>query len=102
MAFEGGLFVIADPPMPKLGESSSGVRVVGSSLAGNVLTIEADVRADRASRIQLQSVWGIAKVEGAELTSTRGGVFGLTFPVDGDQSSPGSYRRAKVTVEFKP
>lgn len=99
---QGGVSVIAESPRPKLGQTSAGVRVVGTNLAGNVLTIVADVRSDRESRIQLQTAWGIAKVEGAELTPTGDGVFDLTFPADGDKSSPGPYRRARVTVQFKP
>jgi len=102
IAFEGGVSVIADPPAPKLGETSTGVRVVGVNLADNVLTIEADVSSDRESRIQLQSSWRIATVKGAELTPAGDGVSDLAFPAQGDQSSPGTYHRARVTVEFSP
>ncbi len=102
MEVEGGVTLIADAPHPKLGEASSGVRVVGTTFADNVLTIEADVRSDRLSRIQLQTGWGIAKVEGAELTAAGEGVFSLTFPGGMEKSTTASHRRAVVKVEFKP
>jgi glycogen debranching enzyme len=99
---QGGVAVIAESPQPKLADASAGVRVIRTNLAGNVLTLEADVRSDRESRIQLQTVWGIANVEGADLTPTGNGIVGLAFPANRDKSSPGSYRRARVTVQFKP
>jgi hypothetical protein len=99
---QGGVSVTAETPELRLGEASAGVRVIGANLAGNVLTIEADVRSDRESRIQLQTAWGISNTEGAKLHSTADGVFDLIIPVSDDRSSSGAYCRATVTVHFKP
>jgi glycogen debranching enzyme len=99
---QGGVSVTVETPELRLGEASAGVRVIGTNLADNVLTIEADVRADRESRIQLQTAWGIAKAEGAELHSIADGLFDLTIPASRDDSPSGSYRRVRVTVQFKP
>jgi hypothetical protein len=98
----GGVSVTAETPELRLGEASAGVRVVGTNLAGNLLTIEADVRSDRESRIQLQTAWGIANEEGAALAPIAYGIFNLIIPANRDESSSGSYRRTKVMVELKP
>jgi len=100
--FHGGVSMTTETPELRLGEASAGVRVVGTNLAGNLLTIKADVRSDRESRIQLQTAWGIANAEGAALATIADGVFSLTIPVSDGQPSSDSYRRATVTVRFKP
>ncbi len=99
---KGGVSVITEAPELHLGEASAGVRVIGTNLADNVLTIEADVRSDRESRILLQTAWGIANADGAVLHSISDEVFGLTIPASDKHPSSGSYRRATVTVHFKP
>ena len=102
LEIQGGVSVIPEMAQPRLGEASSGVRVVRTSLADHVLTVEADVRSDRESRIQVKTEWGIAKVEGAELKTAGDGVFNLAIPANSEKSPSGYYRRVRVSVEFKP
>lgn len=96
----GGVSIIPVLSRLQLGEASTGVRIVATNLAKNILNIEADVRSDRVSEIQLQTGWAIARVQGAELGPARNGLFTLTVPADVVQSSQGSYHRARIVVDF--
>jgi len=99
--WQGGVQVIVAPPAPELGAASSGVRVVRASLEGDVLTIEADLPADRDAHLQLETGWQIAKAEGAHAEPSADGRVTLTFAANPNAAAPGTYRRATATVQFK-
>ena len=102
IGYDGGVSVIAVPPMPKLGEASSGVHIIGIKLAGNVLTIDADVRADRASHLRVQSTWHVASVVGADWVGMGNDMVELTIGNVGDPAVAGPYHHVAVKVQFKP
>jgi glycogen debranching enzyme len=99
--WQGGVSVIAASPAPLKGMPSTGVRIVGVHLDGDLLTIAADVPRDRASHIQLQTEWGIAKVEGAGAWTVSDGLIDLTFAAVPDAASSEPYRPARAIVQFK-
>lgn len=100
--FDGGVSVMVDPPMPKLGDASSGIRIVEVRLKEKELTIEADVRADRQAQIRLQTAWGIARVVGADWAQAGNGRADLTIAASTAKTFTGFYRHVTVTVQFKP
>ncbi len=100
--FEGGVSVIADSPMPQLGMQSAGVRIVSAILQGNVLTILADVPSDRASHLQLQTSWAVARAEGARVATISDGLLGVTFAASPGASPSVPYRSTKAIIEFNP
>jgi glycogen debranching enzyme len=97
---EGGVWVIAEAPEPRLGAPSSGIHITGVSLEGTVLTVAADVPADRESRVHLQTEWSVAKAEGARAEPPEGGRVELIFA--GGRQSASPYRHAKAVVQLKP
>jgi glycogen debranching enzyme len=99
--WQGGVQVIVDPPAPELGMASSGMRVVGASLEGDVLTIDADIPLDRESHVQLETGWGIAKAEGARLGPVADGHVTLTFAANPNAAASGGYCHARATVQFR-
>jgi len=99
--WQGGVSVIADSPAPLLGAANRGIHIIGISLEGKTLTIAADVPSDRASHLELQTDWGIAKAEGVTVEPIADGTIGLTFAgSEGATSEP--YRHARATLQFKP
>jgi glycogen debranching enzyme len=99
---QGGVQIAVAASAPLLGMASSGVRVVGVHLDGSVLTIEADVPADRAAHVQLQTEWPIVKTDGATTQTTADGRVDLTFAASLAASPAEGYCRVKANVEFKP
>jgi glycogen debranching enzyme len=98
---QGGVSVIADSATPLLGMPSAGIHVIGTSLAGNTLTIVADVPSDRESHIQLQTEWRVAGVTGAALQRGADGLVGLAFAASPDASVIAPYHRVTASVELK-
>ena len=100
LAFKGGISVVVDATPPMLGDSSAGMRVVKVRLEGPVLTIDADVRADRSSTLQLLSLWKVTGASGAMMRRIAPDRTELTF-----EAIPGAlagYRHANATVELAP
>jgi glycogen debranching enzyme len=96
--WSGGVAVIADPSTPVLGMPDSSIHAIDVHLAGNALTIVADVPSDRESHFQLKTEWELLKVEGAIARSVDQGLIELTFaPIAGAKP----YYRAKAVVQFK-
>lgn len=102
LAMQGGVSILPQLTPPILGEESTGIRMIETNLAGNSLTLEVDVRSDRVSRIQMETAWEVASVKGATLAPAGDGVFMLTIPRGNEKPAKEAYRRAVVTVTFKP
>jgi glycogen debranching enzyme len=99
---QGGVSVVVESPAPRLGMPGSGVHLVGVSLAGNILTIVADVPSDRESHLQLQTEWEVTKAEGSSVQQLGNGHIDLIFAGGQDATLSEPYHRAKALLQFKP
>lgn len=95
---QGGVSIIPDVPQPLLGDASSAMHIVGTSLNQRRLSIAADIPVDRASHLRLKTAWKIASSDGATVQTVAPGLVDLTFSSTQDASA--TYRRANATVEF--
>jgi hypothetical protein len=100
LSVQGGVSVIPEAREPFLGSSSEGVRIVNVHLAASVLTVAADVPTDCASHVRVKSKWQVGRATGATVNKTESGLLDITFNSVQNASAP--YRRAEVTIEFKP
>lgn len=100
LSLQGGVSVIPEAREPLLGSASEGVRIVDVHLAASVLTVVADVPTDCASHVRVKSKWQVGRATGATVKQTESGFVDITFNSDQNASAP--YRRAEVTIEFKP
>jgi hypothetical protein len=98
--WQGGVSIIQDAPTPQLGDASAGVHVVEVHLDGKTLTIVADLPTGCASHLRLRSEWTVAHVTGGTMQQGIDGLADLAFVATQDGNAP--YRRATVTIEFKP
>lgn len=94
--------MVMESPAPQLGMPGSGVHLVGVSLAGNVLTIVADVPSDRESHLQLQTEWEVTKADGARVQPLGNSHIDLIFAGGQDATLSEPYCRAKAVLQFKP
>jgi hypothetical protein len=100
LSLQGGVSVIPDVREPLLGSASEGVRIVNVHLAESVLTVVADVPTDCASHVRVKSKWQVGRATGATVKQAESGLVDITFNSVQNASAP--YRRAEVTIEFKP
>ena len=97
---QGGVSVIPDVREPFIGSANEGVRTVNVHLAASVLTVVADVPTDCASHLRVKSKWQVGHAAGATANQTESSFVDITFNSVQNASAP--YRRAEVTIEFKP
>ncbi len=98
LAFTGGISVMEETPNPTLGDASIGVHIVNVQLDGTLLTMDADVPANRASNVQLQTAWRASGSTGAAVQKIAPDLFELTFTAT--PGDPSAYHRVHATLHF--
>lgn len=103
VSFTDGVSV--DVPAPRItpGDSSTGLHLVGVSMANRVLTLVADVPNNHDSKIELHTQWQIAKAQGVSAQRVSDDSVELTF-VGLRSTSKGTteYASTTATVQFAP
>ena len=94
--YAGGVRVLVPAGHPSVGAVSQGLKLTSIRLAGNRLTLEADVAASAEASVQLETPWPIASVKGGRIASQQGLWSTLTFPSGAAQS--GKYHHDVMTV----
>ncbi len=97
--FTGGIS-ISIPHQPLIaGDPSSGLRIINSRLDATSMSIDADARCGRSSRILLQSPWKLKPSAGAELRAVAPGSFEAILPAESCPS--GTYKPAHIEFEIQ-
>lgn len=100
IAYAGGIRVLVPAGHPKLGAVSHGLRLTSLQLAGNRLTLQADVSTSTDASLAVETPWKIQSVHGGRIAHRQGLWSTLTFT--GSPAQPGKYEPRSMTVEFSP
>ena len=99
VGYSGGIRIDVPSTIPKLGDESSGVRVINAALNGSQLQIEADVPTGRTSFLELRSKWKLNAGENCSTKQTGSDRVEVTFA--GSSLRAGLYRRVHATIDVR-
>jgi glycogen debranching enzyme len=98
--FHGGVQVSVPHPQLRIGDSSTGLRIVDVNLKSQTLSITAYVKRAGEAHFNLRTAWKLADAKGARAESREGNVYRMALQIPEDAiSSPEGY--AKVTAELR-
>jgi hypothetical protein len=100
ITFHGGVQVSVPHPQLRIGDSSTGLRIMDINLKSQTLGITAYVKRTGEAHFNVRTAWKLADAKGARAESYEGNVYRMALQIpEGATSSPESY--AKVTAELR-
>jgi glycogen debranching enzyme len=95
----GGVSVIPETIRPRLGDTSSGIKIISVHLDGTELTIDADIPTTRASHVQLYTAWHVTGGRDVQVQPIAEGEFDVMFAASPGTLAP--WRHARTVVQIK-
>lgn len=99
IAYGGGITVLPDVVLPKIGQSSRELRVTRIDLQNEVFTIDFDYVPSAISAFELRTPWIIKAVRGATCERTLTDIYACSISAPANASGD-LYQRGKVYVTF--
>ncbi len=98
--FAGGLSLILPQPSPRVGDSSTGMKITRLDLQNQILSIDADVSSAGNAAFLIQSPWKIATLKGAKIRPLSDISYEVTMQRVSAPADSTGYTRAHAEITF--
>jgi glycogen debranching enzyme len=99
IAYHGGVTLISPVTVPRVGDSSQGLKITGVHLQGRSLTVDADIHPAGPQYVEIRTPWKPVSADGGKISPEETDTFRIDFPATA-ASDQDKYVHRTVTIRF--
>jgi glycogen debranching enzyme len=101
LSLHGGISAFTNNTAPLIGDTSHNIRIIDLHLAGNILSLVADIPTDHISTLDLETEWPLIKATGAQFTTPSHNLNRITIDPPHLANTLDSYQHVELTFQFQ-
>lgn len=101
LRFDGGISIFLNHRVPRIGDSSSEIKLISIHLQGKTLSIEADIHPHGNAAFRIRTPWKIVSEKGATVSPTADSQYAVTINAEHDaRANPVGYAHVHAALTF--